>query len=180
MNKKGFSLVELLAVIIIIGVLATIGISAVSTYTQDSRKSAFSDQAKMYAEKISEDRAKDRLPVDVKDKEAILLPIENYQLDEDDDHTTAYGKLRSEYSYIVLTNNNNTFNYYVFMLDDSNHAMVNVEFADISKDKVTTDQNEIAKIMNYRNVNANSRLTVGGKVYIIKQSYSQFVVLKQQ
>ena len=38
MNKKGFSLMELLAVIIIIGILSTIGIAAVSSYVQDSRR----------------------------------------------------------------------------------------------------------------------------------------------
>ena len=37
MNKKGFSLMELLAVIIIIGILSTIGIAAVSSYVQDSQ-----------------------------------------------------------------------------------------------------------------------------------------------
>lgn len=178
MNKKGFSLMELLAVIIIIGILSTIGIAAVSSYVQDSRRSAFSDLAKMYAEKVSEDRAKDKLPVDVKDKEAILLPIGDYKLDTDDEHETAYGTLDLNRSYVVLTNNGNVYNYYVFMIDDSNHGMVNVEYSEIDKDKVTIEEAELSRILNYRSLNATSVLTVGSNDYKVKQVYSQFVVLK--
>ena len=178
MNKKGFSLMELLAVIIIIGILSTIGIAAVSSYVQDSRESAFADLAKMYAEKVSEDRAKDKLPVDIKDKEAILLPIENYKLDTDDDHKTAYGALDLSRSYIVLTNNGNNYNYYVFMIDESNHGMANVEYSQIDKDKVTIDEAVLSQILSYRSLNATSVLTVGSNNYKVKQVYSQFVVLK--
>ena len=48
MNKKGFTLIELLAVIIILGVLMIIAIPSVTTYIQNSRKSAWVDTSVAY------------------------------------------------------------------------------------------------------------------------------------
>ena len=48
MNKKGFTLIELLAVIIILGVLMIIAIPSVTSYIQNSRKSAFVDSGLNY------------------------------------------------------------------------------------------------------------------------------------
>ena len=52
MNKKGFTLIELLAVIIILGVLMIIAIPSVTTYIQNSRKSAYVDTAAAYVEAV--------------------------------------------------------------------------------------------------------------------------------
>jgi type IV pilus assembly protein PilA len=46
MNKKGFTLIELLAVIIILGILMIIAIPSVTSYINDSRKSAYIDTAR--------------------------------------------------------------------------------------------------------------------------------------
>ena len=51
-NKKGFTLIELLAVIIILGVLMIIAIPSVTTYIQNSRKSAFVDSAVAYVDAV--------------------------------------------------------------------------------------------------------------------------------
>ena len=48
LNKKGFTLIELLAVIIILGILMIIAIPSVTTYIQNSRKSAYVDTADAY------------------------------------------------------------------------------------------------------------------------------------
>lgn len=51
-NKKGFTLIELLAVIIILGVLMIIAIPSVTTYIQNSRKSAYVDTSAAYVEAV--------------------------------------------------------------------------------------------------------------------------------
>lgn len=52
LNKKGFTLIELLAVIIILGILMIIAIPSVTSYIQNSRKSAYADTAVQYADAV--------------------------------------------------------------------------------------------------------------------------------
>ena len=77
MNKKGFTLIELLAVIIILGILMIIAIPSVTTYIQNSRKSAFVDTADAY---ISAVRTKVNEGKDLKlfaTKTLYLIPVGN-------------------------------------------------------------------------------------------------------
>lgn len=48
LNKKGFTLVELLAVIVILGVIMLIAIPSVGTIISNSRKNSFVSSGKMY------------------------------------------------------------------------------------------------------------------------------------
>ena len=52
LNKKGFTLIELLAVIIILGILMIIAIPSVTSYIQNSRKSAYVDTAVGYMDAV--------------------------------------------------------------------------------------------------------------------------------
>ena len=51
-NKKGFTLVELLAVIVILGVLLMIAVPAIQNVIKKSKRSAFVDQAKLAVENV--------------------------------------------------------------------------------------------------------------------------------
>lgn len=48
LNKKGFTLVELLAVIVILGVIMLIAIPSIGTIIQNSRLNSFASSGKMY------------------------------------------------------------------------------------------------------------------------------------
>jgi len=56
-TKKGFSLVELLVVVAIIGVLAGVGIVAYNNYIDDADKKVVKANATLLAKKISAERA---------------------------------------------------------------------------------------------------------------------------
>lgn len=51
-NKKGFTLVELLAVIVILGVLLMIAVPAIQNVIKKSKKNAFESQAKLIIENV--------------------------------------------------------------------------------------------------------------------------------
>ena len=59
-TKKGFSLVELLVVVAIIGVLAGVGIVAYNNYIDDAETKVIEANAKIVAKKLSAERAKNR------------------------------------------------------------------------------------------------------------------------
>ena len=59
-TKKGFSLVELLVVVAIIGVLAGVGIVAYNNYIDDADTKVIEANAKLLAKKLSADAAKNR------------------------------------------------------------------------------------------------------------------------
>ena len=77
MNKKGFTLIELLAVIIILGILMIIAIPSVTTYIQNSRKSAYVDTASAYIDAVRTkvNEAKDLKFFDT--KTLYLVPVGN-------------------------------------------------------------------------------------------------------
>ena len=52
MNKKGFTLIEVLAVIVIIGILLIITIPAVSSYIDRANKSSYASNAAAYLDTI--------------------------------------------------------------------------------------------------------------------------------
>ena len=51
-NKKGFTLVELLAVIVILGVLLMIAVPAIQNVIKKSKRNAFESQAKLIIENV--------------------------------------------------------------------------------------------------------------------------------
>ena len=151
MNKKGFSLIEILAVIIIIGVISSIGIVAISGNIERTRKSAFTDMARTYAEAARAMNGSDLLSYEPKEGEAIIIPfskIEGSNIEHGE--KTAYGNLIDEYCYVAITKENGKFKYYVTMVDETNHTMVGVEYNDISDKmvKLGEDINDLKPIDN--------------------------------
>lgn len=61
MNKKGFTLVELLAVIAVMGILLGVAIPAISKTVDNARKDTFVDTAKKYGEGLKSLWVSDRL-----------------------------------------------------------------------------------------------------------------------
>lgn len=59
-TKKGFSLVELLVVVAIIGVLAGVGIVAYNNYIDDAETKVVEANAKLLAKRLSAESAKNR------------------------------------------------------------------------------------------------------------------------
>jgi prepilin-type N-terminal cleavage/methylation domain-containing protein len=59
-TKKGFSLVELLVVVAIIGVLAGVGIVAYNGYIDSAEETVIESNAKLLAKKLSAERARTR------------------------------------------------------------------------------------------------------------------------
>ncbi len=118
-KRKGFTLIEILAVIIILGILMIIAVPAVTRHINDSRKSTFVNSAKKFM-----DAALD----EVTDMEYSLTnPDYTYYiptkcLNAQNGEISAYGELIE--SYVVVTYNNGKNDYYYTGYDDTYHGVL--------------------------------------------------------
>ena len=137
MNKKGFTLIEILAVIVIIGITATIGIAAVSRNITKSRDSSVVDLAKNYAEGARTMKAKDNFYYEPKNGEAIIIPYSGIEgVDIENGEETAYGAIIPSYCFIGIANNGGNFYYYINQVDESYHIINGVEYNSLDQDDI--------------------------------------------
>ena len=176
MNNKGYTLIEILAVMILIAVVSTIAVISVSSHIDYSKRSTYVTSARQYIEKVSEARAKDKLH-DIKSGEALVVPIERYKLDTSDDFTTPFGSLLLDYCYVVMTNNNNHYTYYIFMLDEKKNGIVGVEYSKLDSDSVIDG---VDSIVGFSNINNSSTIVVDGTNYVLDTTTDRYIVLTKE
>ena len=142
MNKKGFTLIELLAVIIILGVLMIIAIPSVTTYIQNSRKSAYVDTAAAYVEAVRTrvNEGKDfRLFSTVT---LYLIPVGDKLMGADGGHSCVSVESGGQspfsdtwdYAYVGVTYDGKGYNYYYVGQDGAGQGLAFMPF------KVLTDE----------------------------------------
>ena len=75
-NKKGFTLVELLAVIVILGVLLMIAVPAIQNVIRSSRKKSFESAAKLAIENVETIASNEKLSATISE---CFVPITEYE-----------------------------------------------------------------------------------------------------
>lgn len=184
MNKKGFTLIEIIAVIIIIGIITTVGVITISGNLSDSRDSALADTAIVYADAARKLKANDKLLREPHNGEAVLIPFTQLVVDKNDNYATAYGTMVLDSCYIAIVNNKNTFEYYVALLDDTNHNIPLVNINDLDGDSVSVDSSDILKIGDMSQMLAvGGKLEINGKIYEIDKDNSdangRYILIRQ-
>lgn len=137
MKKNGFTLIEILAVIVIIGIVSTIGIVSVSNNIISSRDSSVVTLGKNYAESARTMRAREGFWYDPKDGEAIIIPysqIDGSSIENKD--VTGYGDIIPSYCFIGVVNTKNNYSYYINQVDESFHALDRAEYNSVSKSDI--------------------------------------------
>ena len=135
MNKKGFTLIELLAVIIILGILMIIAIPSVTTYIQNSRKSAFVDTASAYIDAV---RAKVNEGEDLKlfaTKTLYLIPVGNTSISCVSVESGGKSPFSDtwEYAYVGVVYNGKGYDYYFVGQDGAKQGIAFVSDDTLSK-----------------------------------------------
>ena len=123
MNKKGFTLVELLAVIVILAVIILIAINAVLPQMAKARKNAFADEVMNYAK-----AAETKYVSDSQDEDAVIGNIATgicYNL-----KTPDYG-LHGEY----VTKNDNSYTGIIILRRNADNSNLFDKYAYIASNK---------------------------------------------
>ena len=131
-----FTLIELLAVIIILGVLMIIAVPAVTNYISNSRKSAYVATAK---DLMNGARTKvNEGTLDIYDTgKTYYLPFSIVKTENAS--KSPYGEFRE--AYIVITYNGEGFDYYWTSTDETNTGIYLTYYDELENDKIVSNVN---------------------------------------
>ena len=109
-NNKGFTLVELLAVIVILGIIMAIAVPAVSSYINKSRKDAWISSANNFINAVRNKALAGKFALPVELNEVTVVSLDMIDVDS--------GKFQSAYdadyvinkSYVIIVNGNTRSN----------------------------------------------------------------------
>lgn len=184
-NKKGFTLIEIVAVVIIIGIVFTIAVPMVSSYILDSRKTSYYGSISAYVETIQSEYDMREFGDYIDDSEIMLVPIKLIKLESGDSDSTPFGYYDYNKSYVVIKSSVYTNEYYANFLDDANYGVSNLNINSISKGSIKNINSDdiiglnsfISCVNNKYNLNDNV-FSFNGKEYsacdyrIYKKEYS--------
>lgn len=197
-NKKGFTLVELLAVIVILGVLLMIAVPAVQNVIKKTKNNATQKQAELFI-----DAAKKMAIIDEATSDMVIYKLSDLDSDVDKNRFTGM---------VVALKENGSYKYYIYLNDSVNKKTIgnnNDVFEFASEDKINenvtdggnvfSEQTQIIQVKDkkysYSNTNntlnpyhsysvkENVTVTVGDNTYtgiVIKSRDTIRVLLTQQ
>ena len=131
MNKKGFTLIELIAVILILGVLMLIAIPSVASYVNGARKSTYVTNIIQLIKGTEALINKNQIEID--DEETTYYVPSTCVLTEEGEAKSPYGKF--DPAYVVVTFDGDNYHYYYTGRDEKG---MGVPFITSSK-KLTED-----------------------------------------
>ena len=136
-KSKAFTLIELLAVIIILGILMIIAIPSVTTYIQNSRKSAYINTAR---EIISGTRTfvnQGKVPM----YDTNVTYYVNYKcINTENASKSPYGEFVDGETFVVVTYNGSGFNYYWVSRDETGQGIKTLTLLnDLDEDDIETN-----------------------------------------
>lgn len=169
MNNKGFTLVELLAIVIILGVLTLLVIPSVSEYTENSRISVYATSAKQFMDSVKQEVNNQSEGYRVKVGSCINVKISDIELDNGSNLKSPYGDYKDEYSYVTTINVNGTYLYLLTLVDSQGYGWMYEEYSEVDKStllrKVTldaivpvSDDGKCEVSLPYGDVDSNGRL----------------------
>ena len=140
-KKKAFTLIELLAVIIILGILMIIAIPSVTTYISNSRKSSYIDTAKNLvggARNLVNEGNLEMYDTDT------TYYIDSYCIKTENGTKTPYGEFVK--SYVVVTFDGNGYDYYWTGVDSAGQGVkkiIKIDKLDVENIEAGLTENDI-------------------------------------
>jgi len=158
MGNKGFTLIEIVAVVVILGVIMTIAVPAVSEQILSSRKSSYLSSVSAYAETIMGEYDMKSFGSYLYDDEIMLVPIKNISLDKGANMKSPFGNFLNNYSYIVVAPENNSYTFYANFLDDAGYGINMVPVNSLEKNDIKkTNKSDIRDISYFVSCSVNAK-----------------------
>lgn len=149
-NKKGFTLVELLAVIVILGVLLMIAVPAVQNVIKKTKNNATQKQAELFI-----DAAKKMAIIDETTSDMVIYKLSDLDSSVDTNRFTGM---------VVASKENGSYKYYIYLNDS------------VNKKTIGNNNDSIFQFASEDNINEN--VTDGGKDF--KKDSTQIIQVKDK
>lgn len=153
-NKKAFTLIELLAVIVILGVLLGIAIPKVTQYITKSNKDNFVNQAILVVDSVRDDATSLMFPEPIQNNDVTIVTLDMVSLKDTNYKSSFGGTYLYNKSYVAIINVGTgidpEYKYFFAAQDSKGYAIPLLEEKEISTDKI------IAKAKNKMEVTIQS------------------------
>lgn len=137
MNKKnGFTLIEVIAVIIIIGIVMLVAVPSVMEYIRGSDNEAYASNAMAYLETARAEYSMEEYGDLLDSDEVMIVPIKNITLEKSDGGESPYGLYDYDKCYIIIVPERNGYQYYATMSDANGIGISNKGTNELNKDAV--------------------------------------------
>lgn len=163
-SKKGFTLIEIIAVIVIIGIILIITIPAVSKYIMTSDNSAYAQDVEAYLETARSEYEMQEYGDFLLEDEIMIVPMENITLEKGNNGKSPYGMYDMEKSYFLIVPERNGYGFYANVTDETGVGIVLKPSNQLGKDAVEEEVGEDMEYFSYY-TNGVSYYTYGGKSY---------------
>lgn len=163
-NKKGFTLIEVLSVIIIIGILMIIAVPAVSKYIDRSNKASYASDVLAYVETIRSEYEMKEYGEYLSGDELMIVPIKYITLEKGDTGNSPYGEYDYSKSYVIIAPERKGFQLYATVVDETGVGVIQKGSNELNRDAVQEDIGD--SILQYETyAGEDSTLSFNGKTY---------------
>ena len=143
MNRKGFTLVELLGVVVILSIVLTIAIPAASNYIDSSKREAFADVLSEYVDAVRKGIAAEDYTAPIDSNQVLIVSLESIPLDKGKFSSSFDSEWVKSKSYVAVVNtgtpNNIEYTYLVAGQDKDRHAIPLMNIDDVNRSEVISD-----------------------------------------
>jgi type IV pilus assembly protein PilA len=166
-NERGFTLIEVLSVIIIIGIIMLIAVPAVNKYIDRSNKASYASDALAYVETVRSEYEMRDYGEFLKKDEIMLVPIE-YILLEKGDGSSPYAPFDFTKSYIIIVPERNGYQFYATIIDEIGVGIVQKNSNELNRDAVHEDAgNSVIPYQTY--ASTTNKFAFNGKTYTLSE-----------
>ena len=155
MKNKGFTLVELLAMLVVLGVLMTVTIPNIAGILGNQKKNIIKNDATTMVETAKVKVARGYVKKPKNNNECVVMSL-NYLNDNDNINAGPNGGTYDEYDSFVIykkvrvSNNNYRYDYYVRLIEKNSKYYYGIALEDIRN--ITESSNNVKKITGYNKI----------------------------
>lgn len=150
MNKKAFTLIELLAVIVILAILLAIAIPQVTQYITKSRKDSLMATAKDFVDAVRKDATSETYEFPIGNDDVTIVSTNLIKLEKGGKKSPFNGRWVDKTSYVAIINTGTDidpdYQYYIALTDTKRYTVALTEDDSIERDDIIRNSVDGSKI----------------------------------